>query len=115
MADLASCSASCKASFLFNPSASRSATPSVFLRHLLGKQEQERRAHAQANNRNFRSLVLPRRYFSIEVGVVRSSHSCSVIAIASFSLAPTDFAAGNASLSPVFCYLHRVFALPPLA
>src|SRR5208282_684265 len=40
-----------------------------------------RRAQAQANSRNLRSLTLPRKNSSIGVGSLHSSHSASVIAV----------------------------------
>src|SRR5262245_52610130 len=42
-----------------------------------------------------RSLAFPCKNSSIGVGSLHASHSCSVIAIASLSLARTEFAAGN--------------------
>src|SRR5262249_35273502 len=52
------------------------------------------RQHAAANSRCFLGLVPPR-YRNILAGYLHFSHSCSVIAIASLSLARTEFAATN--------------------
>src|SRR5262249_10623747 len=78
-----------------SPSTSNSAISTARLLLSSESRFQIRRQHAQANSRSFRSLIFPRKKLSIGFGLSHTSHSCSFIAIASLSLAPTDFAAGN--------------------
>ena len=68
------------ASSLSLPSANCSAASTAFRLRSSGIKCHILRQHPTANNRNFRSLALPRRNSNIGVGLAHASHSASVMA-----------------------------------